>query len=121
MKAQQMAKWMALAALLNFIAAVLQIASDRFWIGIVFIGAGACFSAAETGVPFLPSDFKKRDGYKKSIELSREYCLYRQNYCGCEFSSRPEETDAATQVMTAVVSKSIAEGSGQGKAGSYET
>ena len=77
--------------------------------------------AGETGVPFLPSDFKKRDGYKKSIELSREYCLYRQNYCGCEFSSRPEETDAATQVMTAVVSKSIAEGSGQGKAGSYET
>ena len=76
--------------------------------------------AADIGVPFLPSDFKKRDGYKKSIELSREYCLYRQNYCGCEFSSRPEETDAATQVMTAVVSKSIAEGTGQGKAGSYE-
>ena len=46
MKAQQTAKWMALAALLNFIAAVLQIASDHFWIGIVFIGAGACFSAA---------------------------------------------------------------------------
>ena len=46
MKAQQMAKWMALAALLMFVAAVFQIASDRFWIGIVFIGAGACFSAA---------------------------------------------------------------------------
>ena len=46
MKAQQMAKWMALAAVLNFVAAVLQIANDRFWIGIVFIGAGACFSAA---------------------------------------------------------------------------
>ena len=46
MKAQQMAKWMALAALLNFVAAVLQIVNDRFWIGIVFIGAGACFSAA---------------------------------------------------------------------------
>ena len=76
--------------------------------------------AEDIGVPFLPSDFKKRDGYKKSIELSREYCLYRQNYCGCEFSSRPEGTDAETQVMTAVVSKSIAEGTGQGKAGSYE-
>ncbi|MBP5271580.1 MAG: epoxyqueuosine reductase QueH [Clostridia bacterium] len=45
------------------------------------------------GVPFLPSDFKKRNGYQKSIELSREYSLYRQNYCGCEFSSRPEETE----------------------------
>ena len=76
--------------------------------------------AGETGVPFLPSDFKKRDGYKKSIELSREYCLYRQNYCGCEFSSRPEESDAETQVMSAVVSKSIAEGTGQGKAGFHE-
>ena len=46
MKAQKTAKWMALAALLMFVAAVLQIASDRFWIGLVFIGAGACFSAA---------------------------------------------------------------------------
>ncbi|MCD8224036.1 MAG: epoxyqueuosine reductase QueH [Clostridiales bacterium] len=37
-------------------------------------------------VKYLPSDFKKRDGYKRSIELSREYGLYRQNYCGCVFS-----------------------------------
>lgn len=40
----------------------------------------------EYGVKFLPSDFKKREGYKRSIELSREYNLYRQNYCGCVFS-----------------------------------
>lgn len=65
--------------------------------------------AGEYGVPFLPSDFKKRDGYKRSIELSREYCLYRQNYCGCEFSSRPDGAEAETQVMSAVVSKSIAD------------
>ena len=38
------------------------------------------------GVPFLPSDFKKRDGYKRSIQLSKEYDLYRQDYCGCLFS-----------------------------------
>lgn len=38
------------------------------------------------GVRFLPSDFKKRNGYKRSIELSREYELYRQDYCGCRFS-----------------------------------
>ena len=37
-------------------------------------------------IPFLHSDFKKNDGYKKSIEYSREYHLYRQDYCGCEFS-----------------------------------
>lgn len=40
----------------------------------------------EYGIPWLPSDFKKRDGYKRSIELSAEYELYRQNYCGCAFS-----------------------------------
>ena len=38
------------------------------------------------GVPFLPSDFKKREGYKRSILLSKEYDLYRQDYCGCFFS-----------------------------------
>ena len=37
-------------------------------------------------IKFLLSDFKKHDGYKKSIELSKEYNLYRQNYCGCIFS-----------------------------------
>lgn len=37
---------------------------------------------------YLVSDFKKRDGYKKSIELSTKYGLYRQNYCGCIFSKR---------------------------------
>ena len=38
------------------------------------------------GVKYLLSDFKKNDGYKKSIELSKEYNLYRQDYCGCKFS-----------------------------------
>ena len=37
---------------------------------------------------YLYSDFKKKEGYKKSIELSREYNLYRQDYCGCIFSKR---------------------------------
>lgn len=37
-------------------------------------------------VDYLFSDFKKRNGYKRSIELSKEYNLYRQDYCGCEFS-----------------------------------
>ena len=40
----------------------------------------------ELGVKFLPSDFKKKNGYSRSIELSKEYDLYRQNYCGCVFS-----------------------------------
>ena len=40
----------------------------------------------EYGIEYLPSDFKKKNGYKRSIELSREYGLYRQNYCGCVYS-----------------------------------
>lgn len=40
------------------------------------------------GIKWLPSDFKKRGGYQRSIELSKQYGLYRQNYCGCEFSKR---------------------------------
>ncbi len=43
-------------------------------------------AAKEYGVAFLPSDFKKKDGYKRSIELSRQFQLYRQNFCGCRFS-----------------------------------
>ena len=35
---------------------------------------------------FLDIDFKKKDGFKRSIDLSKQYGLYRQNYCGCEFS-----------------------------------
>lgn len=46
---------------------------------------GACL-ADEYGVNYLFSDFKKRGGYKRSCELSAEYGLYRQNYCGCVFS-----------------------------------
>ena len=42
--------------------------------------------AAEHGIAWLPSDFKKKNGYQRSIELSREYGLYRQDYCGCVYS-----------------------------------
>ncbi len=42
--------------------------------------------AEKYGVNYLFSDFKKRDGYKRSCELSAVYSLYRQNYCGCEYS-----------------------------------
>ena len=46
------------------------------------------------GVKFLNSDFKKRNGYQRSIELSREHGLYRQNYCGCVFSRTGEPATA---------------------------
>lgn len=47
--------------------------------------------AMEYGVPYLVSDFKKNNGYKRSIELSTEYGLYRQNFCGCIFSKKEAE------------------------------
>ena len=46
--------------------------------------------SVEYGVCWLPSDFKKKNGYKRSIELSAEYELYRQNYCGCAYSKAQE-------------------------------
>ncbi len=45
----------------------------------------------EYGVPWLPSDFKKKNGYKRSIELSAQYGLYRQDYCGCAYSKAERE------------------------------
>lgn len=45
-----------------------------------------CFLEREIGVKYLVSDFKKRNGYAKSIQYSKEYNLYRQDYCGCKFS-----------------------------------
>ncbi len=45
----------------------------------------------ETGVRFLHSDFKKQNGYRRSIEMSREYGLYRQDWCGCVYSRRERE------------------------------
>lgn len=47
--------------------------------------------AGEYGIRWLPSDFKKRGGYQRSIELSKEYGLYRQDYCGCVYSKRQRE------------------------------
>lgn len=47
----------------------------------------------EYQISYLYSDFKKKNGYKRSIELSKQYDLYRQNYCGCIFSKRGEENE----------------------------
>ena len=47
--------------------------------------------SAQYGVPYLYADFKKKNGYLRSCELSREYGLYRQDYCGCIYSRREKE------------------------------
>ena len=48
--------------------------------------------ANEYNVKYLVSDFKKKNGYKRSVEISRQYGMYRQNYCGCIFSKQERET-----------------------------
>ena len=51
----------------------------------------------EVGVEYLVSDFKKKNGYKRSVELSEEYGLYRQDYCGCEFSLAERRAQSAAE------------------------
>ena len=53
--------------------------------------------AEEYGVAYLYSDFKKKNGYKRSTELSAQYGLYRQDYCGCVFSKAEQERRRAGQ------------------------
>lgn len=47
-------------------------------------------AAARWSVPYVATDFKKKGGFQESVRLSREHDLYRQNYCGCRFSMRPD-------------------------------
>lgn len=58
--------------------------------------------AKEYGISWLPSDFKKRNGYKRSIELSKEYDLYRQDYCGCIYSKLEREKEKNVKEAEAV-------------------
>ena len=51
----------------------------------------------EYQIAWLPSDFKKKNGYKRSIELSAEYGLYRQNYCGCVYSREQRTSNQKEQ------------------------
>ncbi len=69
----------------GYLTTTLTISPHKNALAINQIGERA---AAQHGIKFLDQDFKKHDGFKKSSTLSRELGLYRQNYCGCEFSIR---------------------------------
>ncbi len=75
----------------DFVATTLTISPLKNAELINKIGYEVC---AEAGVPYLPSDFKKKNGYLRSTELSKEYNLYRQNYCGCVFSKRDSKKES---------------------------
>lgn len=68
----------------DYFATTLTVSPHKNAVVINEIGEG--FSAPHT--LYLPSDFKKKNGYKRSLELSARYNLYRQHYCGCIFSQR---------------------------------
>jgi len=71
----------------DYFATTLTVSPHKNAVVINRTGENIAAMAQEQGSPlWLPSDFKKRDGYKKSIELSKQYELYRQEYCGCEFA-----------------------------------
>lgn len=64
-------------------AAVLTVSPHKNSDTINRLGAEA---GEEFGVQYLPTDLKKLDGFKRSVELAKQYGIYRQNYCGCEYS-----------------------------------
>ena len=55
------------------------------------VNAAGMKAAQAAGVMYLSSNFKKKDGYKKSVDLSKQMGMYRQNYCGCSFSFKSRE------------------------------
>ncbi len=69
----------------NFFTSTLTVSPHKNAIKINEIGRNL---AKEYGINFLQENFKKQDGFKKSIQLSKKLNLYRQNYCGCEFSKK---------------------------------
>jgi predicted adenine nucleotide alpha hydrolase (AANH) superfamily ATPase len=74
----------------DFVTTTLTISPLKNAVALNEIGSNL---AQQFGVEWLFSDFKKREGYKRSIELSKEYELYRQNYCGCVFSKNKMQID----------------------------
>jgi predicted adenine nucleotide alpha hydrolase (AANH) superfamily ATPase len=73
-----------------FFTTTLSLSPHKDFQRILEIGRDA---ADEFGVPFIGANFKKQDGFRRSLEISRELDLYRQNYCGCRYSI-PKEGNA---------------------------
>ena len=70
-----------------------------------------CAIAEEYSVKWLPSDFKKADGFRRSTALSAEYGMYRQDYCGCVFSKREAEARRAARAPALYNSMDVPAGS----------
>lgn len=88
------------ADVLNEVGAqVAEYVNEKIVAGMQALGGGFGENGDDGGkVVFLPSDFKKKEGYKRSIELSQKFGLYRQDYCGCGFSKAERERQKAFDV-----------------------
>jgi len=73
---------------IDLIAAVLTVSPHKLAERINAIGAEV---AGKYGIEYLPTNLKKKDGFKRSVELSKQFKLYRQDYCGCIYSKRDRE------------------------------
>lgn len=80
----------------DFFCSTLSISPHKDAVRINTIGAAL---QEQYGVRHLPNDFKKKEGYKRSLSLSAQYGLYRQSYCGCEFSAKGATGPAALPPM----------------------
>jgi hypothetical protein len=68
-------------------AAVLTVSPHKDAVAVNLLGLAA---GEEYGVEYVPTDLKKQDGFKRSVEITRQLGIYRQDYCGCEFSKRKD-------------------------------
>jgi predicted adenine nucleotide alpha hydrolase (AANH) superfamily ATPase len=74
-------------------AAVLTVSPHKDAAMINRLGAEA---GEEFGVEYLPTDLKKQDGFKRSVDLTKQYGIYRQDYCGCEYSRNRDNTSSVS-------------------------
>ncbi|MDF1526997.1 MAG: epoxyqueuosine reductase QueH [bacterium] len=78
-------------------AAVLTVSPHKNAAMINRLGAEA---GEEFGVKYLATDLKKQDGFKRSVEMTKEYGIYRQDYCGCEYSKKQNAGRPSTELGT---------------------
>ncbi len=67
----------------EFICSTLTVSPHKNYLEVNRLGF---YHAEKNDLKWLPSDFKKKNGYVQSVELSKKFCLYRQSFCGCDFS-----------------------------------
>lgn len=90
----------------DIVATSLSISPHKDVDAINFIGSSL---SSEYGIPFYDADFKKKDGFKKSVEMSRSYGFYRQDYCGCIYSMLEKDKGSQWSKMVRSAKEKVTE------------